>query len=88
MFNFFNILGGSSSLDDCDWYCDDCDAYLNIQPGFSTSCGEWECTKCGCINYIDEDNIIEEDEDDVPEGCAACGGPYPDCKYSCKLFDD
>lgn len=24
----------------------------------------------------------------VPRGCAACGGPYPDCKTSCKLFDD
>lgn len=24
----------------------------------------------------------------IPEGCAACGGPYPDCKWSCPMFDD
>lgn len=23
-----------------------------------------------------------------PEGCFNCGGPYPHCKLSCKLFDD
>ena len=26
--------------------------------------------------------------DNIPEGCAACGGPYPDCTTSCKIFDD
>ena len=25
---------------------------------------------------------------EVPEGCAACGGPYPDCKWSCPMFDN
>lgn len=24
----------------------------------------------------------------IPSGCRACGGPYPQCKISCKLFDD
>ena len=33
-------------------------------------------------------SIKEETLDDAPEGCAACGGPYPSCKTSCKLFDD
>lgn len=28
------------------------------------------------------------DDDDVPEGCAACGGDYPNCADSCPLFDD
>ena len=23
-----------------------------------------------------------------PAGCRACGGPYPYCKTSCKMFDD
>lgn len=23
-----------------------------------------------------------------PAGCRACGGPYPYCKVSCKMFDD
>lgn len=25
---------------------------------------------------------------DIPEGCRACGGDYPDCTSSCPLFDD
>lgn len=27
-------------------------------------------------------------DDNIPDGCEACGGPWPDCKDSCKLFDD
>ena len=27
-------------------------------------------------------------EDDIPAGCRACGGDYPNCKSGCKLFDD
>lgn len=44
--------------------------------------------------YTDEDeeiltiNWIDDTDDDVPEGCAACGGPYPNCCSSCPLFDD
>lgn len=87
MFNLFNLLS-SFNPDDYIWKCDNCDSRLDFQAGFSTDCGEWKCTKCGCINYIDEDNVIEDDEDDIPEGCEACGGPYPDCKYSCNLFDE
>lgn len=29
-----------------------------------------------------------EQGDIPPAGCRACGGPYPYCKTSCKLFDD
>lgn len=29
-----------------------------------------------------------EPEEDMPECCAACGGPYPQCTTSCKIFDD
>lgn len=31
-------------------------------------------------------NKIEEDE--KPEFCDICGGPWPDCQYSCKIIDD
>ncbi len=24
----------------------------------------------------------------IPVGCRACGGPYPECKAGCNLFDD
>lgn len=27
-------------------------------------------------------------DDMPPAGCKACGGPYPYCKASCKMFDD
>lgn len=30
----------------------------------------------------------DDDDDDIPEGCAACGGDYPNCTDSCPLFDD
>lgn len=31
---------------------------------------------------------IEELEEDIPEGCRACGGPYPECCDSCPLMDE
>ncbi|MCI5452469.1 hypothetical protein MR511_01840 [bacterium] len=37
---------------------------------------------------LNDDEEDEDNEDDIPEGCAACGGPYPSCKISCPLFDD
>ena len=55
---------------------------------------------CGLIimseTEYDEDNMTEKEKqdyfdrhiDEIPEGCLACGGPYPTCKDSCALFDD
>lgn len=34
------------------------------------------------------DREPDDSDDDIPEGCAACGGPYPSCTSSCPLFDD
>lgn len=35
------------------------------------------------------DSVLNMYDGDVPPaGCRACGGPYPQCKSSCKLFDD
>lgn len=31
---------------------------------------------------------VFDDDDDIPEGCSACGGDYPHCMSSCSLFDD
>ena len=43
-------------------------------------------------HYTDDESLsmnwIDDSDDDVPEGCAACGGPYPRCCDSCPLFDD
>ena len=65
------IFGGKSSNNtsdindnDCDWYCDNCDAYMNNQTGFSIEDGEWICQECGYLNDVSEDNILYDDDDD------------------------
>ena len=40
------------------WFCDDCEAYLNIQNNFSKKTGKWRCTECGYKNDVTEENII------------------------------
>lgn len=35
-----------------------------------------------------DDLYDEDDVDDMPACCRACGGPYPSCMTSCKMFDD
>lgn len=40
-----------------DWYCDNCDDYLNDQPGFDEKKGVWTCRKCGYRNQINKKNI-------------------------------
>lgn len=37
---------------------------------------------------LDYEEIWDDEEDDIPEGCAACGGDYPNCADSCPIFDD
>ena len=83
-----------------DWWCDECNASLNAQPGFYPECGSWICTECGHENDIAASEVEdsyrycydscddEDEEEEIPEGCAACGGPYPSCKVSCPMFDD
>lgn len=58
---------------DIDWYCDECDSYLNSQPGFSDDCDSWTCTNCGYTNDIDAFSILDEDEleDYESSGCSS-----------------
>ena len=35
------------------------------------------------INMVKQNNF-----EDIPIGCRSCGGPYPNCKSSCPMFDD
>ena len=49
-------------LNDIDWHCDECNAYLNSQPGFNTNSGVWKCSECGYENNIDESQILSYDE--------------------------
>ena len=57
------LRGVADALNDsgCDWYCDNCGAYLNSQPGFTTEDGVWDCTECGEENDVSEDNIVPDD---------------------------
>lgn len=55
--------------------------------------GRYYCDTCE--DTFEEKDILWRDEDDdqddeelIPDGCLACGGPYPNCKTSCKIFDD
>ena len=40
------------------WFCDDCETFLNIQPGFNVENGHWKCTECGYENDVTDANII------------------------------
>lgn len=55
------------------------------------------CTECGYSVDIDDYGCEGDYEEyyspmdailDEPECCRACGGPYPSCVTSCKIFDD
>ena len=55
----------------------------------------YECPNCGYSFNDVTDEVLStsiyyeaDDDEEVPEGCRACGGPYPDCTTSCSLFDD
>lgn len=72
-----------------DQKCPKCGAFMFWED-------EWHdvliCPKCSYDfspwRIEDDDEIDIPFYENVPEGCAACGGPYPDCTTSCNLFDD
>ena len=40
------------------WFCDDCEAFLNVQDGFTTKDKVWKCTECGCLSGVSRRDII------------------------------
>jgi len=59
--------------------CDSCGKKLyNSLSGVITDNG-FLCKAC----FREQAN----DEEQMPIGCRACGGPYPDCKTSCAMYD-
>lgn len=62
----------------------------------------WECHDCGETFYEEEllevrDELKEDFSEkpsllddilDMPPGCRACGGDYPNCITSCNMFED
>lgn len=73
-------------------YCPDCPNCGDTM-GYSYIESEFKCPSCGTKmdegdwDYKSEEED-DEDPDDIPFECKACGGPYPNCKISCKHFDD
>ena len=51
----------SERFPDVDWYCDECDEYLNEQSGFSDQNDCWICTDCGYENSISAGAILSEE---------------------------
>ncbi len=45
------------------WFCDACNTYLNVQPGFDRKAESWVCTKCGFSNDISFSNLRGECKD-------------------------
>ena len=40
------------------WFCDECDAYLKIQKGFTTKDKIWKCSECGHENGVTKKDIM------------------------------
>ena len=70
---------------DSEKVCPYCDADLSK---YIAEDDAWECGNCGKI--IPDKEAYDApsfNEEDIPEACVTCGGPYPDCMDSCKLYD-
>lgn len=39
------------------WFCDKCETFLNVQPGFTEDEEIWVCTECGCLNDVSGYNL-------------------------------
>lgn len=65
--------------------CNKCKSLMKLNDDDQLICS------CGYVvnhNDYDYEEYFEEDDTEPPFGCQACGGPYPQCKTSCKLFDE
>lgn len=75
--------------------CNKCGAVMDLKKNPDEEVfGELICPACGWnigedeYEYDDGDPLKDGISGDIPEGCAACGGPYPSCRESCPIFDD
>lgn len=79
MINEYSDTPDSFGMPDCP----ECGATMRYSYGRE----EFLCPECGYI--CDQNEIdLEDDGDSMPAGCAACGGPWPDCQSSCKMYDE
>jgi hypothetical protein len=77
-----------NDIPDYAGYCPECPICETIMK-FSYCKAEFKCFECGhTMNECDWEDIVGEDESEPPYVCIVCGGPYPQCQTSCKIFDD
>lgn len=80
--------------------CNECGAVMDLDDS-NEKIYEYVCPGCGWrVDYMDyeyDDGQEKEYTDQMlamfggdipPAGCMGCGGPYPQCITSCKMFDD
>lgn len=89
-----DLSGIETSNSDYDDYlrvieCDDCGCLMEFK---ETTYGYWQCPVCG--RKVKQDTFYNQEEKrsgfgiEEPECCKACGGPWPSCESSCKIFDN
>lgn len=79
--------------------CNDCGAIMDREERPEEKCSVYICPLCGCEADVMEYEYENDEEwtsemlnmyegDVPPAGCRNCGGPYPDCIVSCRLYDE
>lgn len=48
----------------------------------------FKCFSCGYTMDEADWEPDDEDPDEIPWGCQSCGGPWPECKASCSIYDE
>ena len=66
-----------------DWECPNCGAEGSVE--FDSVNKEYYIDVAESYNYED---IYADPIGNQPDCCNACGGPYPSCMSSCKIFDN
>ena len=64
--------------------CPECESTMK----FSYQKSEFKCFDCGFIMDENDWDFDPTDEKGKPFVCSTCGGPWPSCSTSCKMFDD
>jgi hypothetical protein len=72
-----------ASTDNLDWTCPKCGA-----DGWLSWCEETKESVVILARERTYEEIYTDPDANTPACCIACGGPYPDCLTSCKIFDD
>ena len=68
-----------------------CDIYACPSCGWEIDEMEYEYESGDPMELVQDergDDYLVFRNDMPPAGCRACGGPYPYCKPSCRMFDD